>query len=148
MPDFSKTFHCVAWDTRGYGDSEDYEGPLDFEDFAHDLVRVIDHFNTDRAHLCGLSIGGQIAQCFYRLYPERVASLVLAATFTHWGAALGDSALENYLSLRLKPLQEGGKKPCHIAYAIAKSGHLINIEQPQVFNHAVLHFLDDVTPTR
>ena len=138
----------MAWDTRGYGDSEDYEGPLDFEDFAHDLVRVIDHFNTDRAHLCGLSIGGPIAQCFYRSYPERVASLVLAATFTHWGAALGDSALENYLSLRLKPLQEGGKKPCDIADAIAKSSHLINIEQPQVFNHAVLHFLDDVTPTR
>ena len=121
LPDFSKTFHCLAWDARGYGDSDDYEGPLDFEDFAHDLLRVIDHFDAERAHLCGLSMGGQIAQCFYRLYPERVASLVLAATFTHWGAALGDAALEHYLSLRLKPLQEEGKEPSDIADAAASA---------------------------
>ena len=57
LPDLSKTFHCVAWDARGYGDSDDYEGPLDFEDFAHDLLRVIDHFDAERAHLCGLSMG-------------------------------------------------------------------------------------------
>ena len=121
LPVFSKTFHCVAWDARGYGDSDDYEGPLDFEDFAHDLLRVIDHFDADRAHLCGLSMGGQIAQCFYGLYPQRVASLVLAATFTHWGAALGDAALDNYLSLRLKPLQEEGKEPSDIADAAASA---------------------------
>ena len=30
---------------------------------------------------------------------------------------------------------------------IAHSGHLINIEQPQAFNQAVLHFLNDVTYT-
>ena len=111
----------MAWDARGYGDSEDYEGPLNFEDFSHDLLRVIDHFDAEHAHLCGLSMGGQIAQCFYRLYPERVASLVLAATFTHWGAALGDAALEHYLSLRLKPLQEEGKEPCDIADAAASA---------------------------
>ena len=27
-----KEFLCVAWDTRGYGESDDYEGPLDFND--------------------------------------------------------------------------------------------------------------------
>ncbi|HCL94677.1 MAG TPA: alpha/beta hydrolase, partial [Gammaproteobacteria bacterium] len=121
LPDFSKTFQCVAWDARGYGDSDNYEGPLDFEDFAHDLLRVIDHFDAERAHLCGLSMGGQIAQCFYRLYPQRVASLVLAATFTHWRAALSDAALENYLSFRLKPLQEEGKEPNDIADAAASA---------------------------
>ena len=66
-------------------------------------------------------MGGQIAQCFYRLYPERVASLVLAATFTHWGAALGESALAQYLSLRLKPLKEEGKEPRDIADVAARA---------------------------
>jgi len=172
-------------------------------------------------------MGGQIAQCFYRLYPERVASLVLAATFTHWGAALGESALAQYLSLRLKPLKEEGKEPRDIADVAARAllgpkatddhytqlvrsiaalhkgsyiktlesavpydrqlslesidvpslylfgqhdplcspdlgremaqrtpggkfleirsaGHLINIEQPEAFNHATLDFLYDV----
>ena len=37
LPAFSRSFHAVAWDARGYGDSDDYEGPLDFGDFAPDL---------------------------------------------------------------------------------------------------------------
>ena len=28
----------MAWDVRGYGNSDDYDGPLDFEDFSHDLL--------------------------------------------------------------------------------------------------------------
>lgn len=66
-------------------------------------------------------MGGQIAQCFYRLFPERVASLTLVATFTHWAAALGEAELEQYLSLRLKPLKEEGKEPRDIADAAARA---------------------------
>ncbi|MGH8011317.1 MAG: alpha/beta fold hydrolase, partial [Candidatus Binataceae bacterium] len=36
LPDFSRHFHAVSWDGRGYGDSDDYDGPLDFGDFSHD----------------------------------------------------------------------------------------------------------------
>ena len=46
LPAFSRDFHAVAWDARGYGDSDDYEGPLDFGDFAADLRRVLDHFSA------------------------------------------------------------------------------------------------------
>ena len=73
-------FHVVAWDARGYGDSDDYEGPLDFADFSADLARVLDHFAAPAAHLVGLSMGGIIAQDFYRRQPRRVLSLVLADT--------------------------------------------------------------------
>ncbi len=38
--------HAVAWDARGYGDSDDYPGPLRYQDFADDLARVIDHFGA------------------------------------------------------------------------------------------------------
>ena len=31
---FSKKFLTVAWDTRGYGDSDDYDGELDFEEWV------------------------------------------------------------------------------------------------------------------
>jgi 3-oxoadipate enol-lactonase len=73
-------FHVAAWDARGYGDSDDYEGPLDFAAFSADLVRVLDHFRAAAAHLVGLSMGGIIAQHFYRHHPARVRSLVLADT--------------------------------------------------------------------
>jgi 3-oxoadipate enol-lactonase len=73
-------FHAAAWDARGYGESDDYEGPLDFADFSRDLVRVLDYFDARAAHVVGLSMGGLIAQDFYRRHPERVLSLVLADT--------------------------------------------------------------------
>ena len=41
LSEFGRHFHAVAWDARGYGDSDDYDGALDFGDFAIDLARVI-----------------------------------------------------------------------------------------------------------
>ena len=34
LPAFAEHFSCVAWDARGYGDSDDYEGALAFDDFV------------------------------------------------------------------------------------------------------------------
>jgi 3-oxoadipate enol-lactonase len=58
LPVFAQRFHAVAWDARGYGASHDYSEPLDFSDFATDLARLLDHFEVERAHLVGLSMGG------------------------------------------------------------------------------------------
>ena len=69
------SFTAVAWDARGYGDSDDYEGALDFGDFARDALRVLDRFGARRAHLVGLSMGGRIAQDFCARFPDRVATL-------------------------------------------------------------------------
>ena len=67
---FSSHFHAAAWDARGYGESDDYEGPLDFADFSRDLLRVLDFFAAQRAHLVGLSMGGLIAMDFCLSYPR------------------------------------------------------------------------------
>ena len=42
---FSKHYRTVAWDARGYGQSDDYEGPLDFNAFARDLLALLGEFN-------------------------------------------------------------------------------------------------------
>ena len=80
LPALAQGLHACAWDARGYGDSDDYEGALDFADFSRDLERVLDHFGAAAAHVVGLSMGGLIAQDFYRRHPGRVLSLVLAGT--------------------------------------------------------------------
>jgi 3-oxoadipate enol-lactonase len=80
LPVFATRFKAVAWDARGYGDSDDYAGPLDFASFTQDLLRVLDHFKAQKAHLVGLSMGGRIARNFALRHPERVARLVLANT--------------------------------------------------------------------
>src|SRR5438876_8255925 len=73
LPELARSFHAVAWDARGYGDSDDYDGDLDFGDFARDLARLLDHFGAARAHLVGLSMGGVIALDFVTRWPARVA---------------------------------------------------------------------------
>jgi 3-oxoadipate enol-lactonase len=83
---FSRGFEAAAWDARGYGDSEDYDGPLDFGVFSSDLARVLDCFGAQAAHLVGLSMGGRIACDFALRCPDRVLSLTLANTGPGFGA--------------------------------------------------------------
>jgi len=116
---FGDSHHAVAWDARGYGDSDDYEGPLDFGDFARDLAGLIDHFGAEKAHLVGLSMGGRIAQDFYARYPERVATLVLVATFTGF-KTFTEAERRRFVDIRKKPLLEG-KEPKDIAPIVART---------------------------
>jgi 3-oxoadipate enol-lactonase len=112
--------HAVAWDARGYGLSEDYEGPLDFADFSHDLARLLDHFEAEKAHLVGLSMGGRILQDFYPRYPERVATLVLCDTFPGFDSSFKPEKREEFVRLRKQPLLEG-REPRDIAPVVAKT---------------------------
>ena len=116
---FAQQFHVAAWDARGYGESDDYDGTLDFDDFRRDLARVLDHFGADKAHLVGLSMGGRIAASFHGAYPERVASLVLCDThlgFAHFSAEERD----RFVALRKDPLV-AGKEPRDIAPVVART---------------------------
>ena len=113
-------FRAVAWDARGYGLSDDYEGPLDFADFSHDLARLLDHIEVERAHLVGLSMGGRILQDFYPRYPDRVATLVLCATFPGFDASLTPEKRAEFIRIRKEPLVSG-KEPKDIAPVVAKT---------------------------
>lgn len=104
---FSAGYHAAAWDARGYGDSDGYEGPLAFPDFAQDVARVLDAFGAAKAHLVGLSMGGRIALVFLDLYPERVASLTLADTSAGSKETQDPAKVEAFLATRRKPLLEG-----------------------------------------
>lgn len=114
---FADRFTAVAWDARGYGDSDDVAGRA-FTDFADDLARVIRHLGGP-AHLVGLSMGGRIALDCWRRYPELVASLTLADTSA--GAAPPPEKVAAFLALRRKPLLEDGRTPAEIAPAIVAS---------------------------
>lgn len=117
IPAFASHFHVAAWDARGYGESDDYEGPLTFSEYADDLVRVIDHFGAERTHVVGLSMGGRIAMDFAERYPERLGVLVLCAThrgFSHFP----EEKKREFVQLRKEPLVSGGE-PKDIAGPVA-----------------------------
>jgi 3-oxoadipate enol-lactonase len=119
LPIFAAHFTAVAWDARGYGDSDDYEGALDFAAFSADLLRVIEHFGAARAHLCGLSMGGRIALDFYDRHRDRVASLTLCDTQPGLGQMPAEKRRE-FVRLRQEPLR-AGKTPAEMAPAVARS---------------------------
>jgi 3-oxoadipate enol-lactonase len=119
LPDFGRQFHAVSWDARGYGDSDDYEGPLDFGDFARDLVRVIDRFGASRAHLVGLSMGGVIAIDFATRFGDRLASLTLCDSMPGFGH-LTPAQRREFIRLRQEPLL-AGQEPRDIAPAVART---------------------------
>jgi pimeloyl-ACP methyl ester carboxylesterase len=74
-------WRVIAPDLRGYGESATGTGVAAFEDFAKDLLRLLDALSIDRFVVGGLSMGGQIAMDVCRQVPERVRGLLLAATF-------------------------------------------------------------------
>ena len=119
LPVFAERFTAAAWDARGYGLSDDYDGALDFKDFSRDLLRVIDYFGEEKAHLLGLSMGGRIIQDFYEMWPERVASLTLCDTRSGDFYQTPEDRAE-FVRLRKEPLM-AGKTPAEMAPAVAET---------------------------
>jgi pimeloyl-ACP methyl ester carboxylesterase len=74
-------WRAIVPDLRGYGASTVVPGVTMLDDFATDLAGLLDHLGLARAVLAGLSMGGQIVLAFHRLFPDRVAGVVLADTF-------------------------------------------------------------------
>jgi 3-oxoadipate enol-lactonase len=103
----ASSFTCIAWDARGYGDSDDYEGPLEFSDFGDDMARVLDHFGIARAHFVGLSMGARILMDFAPRHLDRVATLTLCDCFYGFANALSPEKQREYIELRERPLLEG-----------------------------------------
>ncbi len=103
---FQDSYHCVAWDARGYGGSDDPKEEFSFTDFADDLKNLMDHLEAPSAHIVGLSMGGFIAQDFHARYPERVVTLTLASTSPGMGL-LTPGQRQDFLAKRLAPLETG-----------------------------------------
>jgi 3-oxoadipate enol-lactonase len=114
LPVFGKRYLAAAWDARGYGESDDYEGPASFGAFSSDVLRILGHFEVEKAHIFGLSLGGRIAQRFYTLHPKRVTSLILADTRTDGMDTRSPEEREAFFAARAKPILEG-KTPADIA---------------------------------
>ena len=73
---WASQFRVVRYDLRGHGKSADLTVPYSSVD---DLASVLDATGASRAHLVGLSKGGQVALDFALTHPNRVDRLVLVA---------------------------------------------------------------------
>ena len=69
VPDLPETFGKIM---RG----EKIKPPYTLDDMANDAVGLLDALGIRKAHICGMSMGGMIAQTIVIRHPSRVLSLI------------------------------------------------------------------------
>lgn len=75
---FTNILSAVARYVMGFPVVSGYQ----LEEMAHDVELVMDNEGIDRAHVCGISMGGMIAQVLACRAPHRVLSMTAMSTAT------------------------------------------------------------------
>lgn len=73
-------FRVIAWDERGFGETEFDGNPFTYWDSARDCLGLLDHLGIEQAVLGGMSQGGFLSLRAALLEPARVRALVLIDT--------------------------------------------------------------------
>jgi pimeloyl-ACP methyl ester carboxylesterase len=74
-------WRMIAPDLRGFGGTLLHAGERPtMDDYAADVVSLLDHLELERAVIGGLSMGGYVTFALHRLAPERFSGVVLANT--------------------------------------------------------------------
>jgi pimeloyl-ACP methyl ester carboxylesterase len=81
VPYFAPSYRVIVFDHRGCGRSDRPAERYTTRMFANDTVEMLRVLEVDEpAHILGHSMGGRVAQWIALDHPDRVRSLVLAAT--------------------------------------------------------------------
>lgn len=91
MAAFTEHFRVLRFDTRGHGQSLVTPGPYRIEQLGHDVLALLDALHIEKAHFCGLSMGGLIGQWLGINAGNRLLKLVLCNT----AAKIGDPSIWN-----------------------------------------------------
>ncbi|CAN5909678.1 acetoin dehydrogenase dihydrolipoyllysine-residue acetyltransferase subunit [soil metagenome] len=81
-----------ALDLPGHGGSSKDVGEGDLDFFVEVVAGFLDEMGIEKAHLAGHSMGGAVAGAFALAHPEKVESLILAAS-----AGLGEEINSDYI---------------------------------------------------
>jgi len=103
IPELSRHFRVLRYDTRGHGKSSVPEGEYSFAQLGGDVIELLDHLGIARAHFCGLSMGGPTGLWLALEHPGRIDRLVLCNTAARIGSAQGWT--DRIAAVREKTLQ-------------------------------------------
>lgn len=87
IPTLARELFVIAHDHRGNARSTFPDAPLTMTTLVDDLIALLDHLGIGAAHVYGQSLGGMVAIEAALTRPERVRSLILAATNAGAGRA-------------------------------------------------------------
>jgi len=104
MEEMSQHFRILRYDTRGHGRSSVTPGDYTIEQLGRDVLALLDALSIERAHFCGLSVGGMIGMWLGVHAPKRLHRLVLCNT----AARIGTQEMWN---ARIATVRKEGMKP-------------------------------------
>ena len=73
-------FRVIAYDIRGFGNSESGGEKFSIDLFADDLIEFMNILKIRKAIVCGLSMGGYILLNAISRYPDRFKAIILSDT--------------------------------------------------------------------
>lgn len=95
------SYPLLTYDKRGHGLSDVGQAPYSIEDHIDDLIGLLEHLKVSNAVICGLSVGGLIAQGLYARRPDLVKALIFCDTAHKIGTA-------EMWAARIAAIEEGG----------------------------------------
>jgi 3-oxoadipate enol-lactonase len=78
---FGAERRAIAFDYPGYGDSDPAPETTTRDDYAEAMLSAMRALGVERAHVCGLSLGGVVAIAMAHASPDSCATLTLADSF-------------------------------------------------------------------
>ncbi|RDJ27339.1 3-oxoadipate enol-lactonase [Bosea caraganae] len=85
IPEWSKQFRVVRYDSRGHGQSTAPDRPYSISELGSDAIAIMDHLGLDKVNWCGLSKGGMVGQWLATHARKRLNRVVLANTASRMG---------------------------------------------------------------
>ena len=87
---FAQSRRAIAVDYPGYGDSDPAPEGTTRDDYASAIISAMHELGVDRAHVCGLSLGGIVAIAIAHADESRCASLIVSMRpFLHPSSSRG-----------------------------------------------------------
>jgi 3-oxoadipate enol-lactonase len=78
---FGRERRAIAFDYPGYGESDPAPKGTTRDDYADAIISAMHELGVDRAHICGLSLGGVVAIAMHHADAKCCASLIIADSF-------------------------------------------------------------------
>jgi 3-oxoadipate enol-lactonase len=78
-PVLARHYRLLLYDCRGMWQSDHPPGPYSMELHADDLAALLDALGIERAHIAGISYGGELSMAFAHRYPARTCSLIVSS---------------------------------------------------------------------
>jgi 3-oxoadipate enol-lactonase len=107
--ELSDTYRLIIPDLRAHGDNTINDEAITMENYASDVIEIIENLQLRNVWICGLSLGGIVAMEIYKQRPDLIKGLILCNTTHQIPSLIGNkvvNASERYFNKSKEELIE------------------------------------------